>query len=201
VALTADLGAPFIPEKQKARNIDAGRLNAQTFRSEVEKAVTGKLGIPGPVIASMSLPEIYLNYQAAAEKDVSRTELDRAVVEAIQAQPGIARAYTVDEVLTAEASSDPLLKAVAAGYYADRSGDIHVLVKPNYIFWSGAGTTHGTPYDYDNHVPLVLFGSGIKPGQYRQRTRINDLAPTIGQLLGVKYKGDPQSRVLAEALE
>jgi predicted AlkP superfamily pyrophosphatase or phosphodiesterase len=201
VALTADHGAPLTPEKEQARGVDAGRLNTQAFRSAVEQAVTAKLKIAGPVIAAMSLPELYLYYGAVAGKGVSRSALDRAVVDAIEAQPGVARAYTVDDVMTADASNDPLLKAVAAGYYADRSGDIHVLVKPNYIFWTGMGTTHGTPYDYDNHVPLILFGSGIKPGQYRDRTRLNDLAPTIGQLLGIKYKGDPQGRVLSEALQ
>jgi len=199
VAFTADHGAPLRPEAQIARGVDAGRLSTQAFRSEVEKVVTGKLGIVGPVIAAMSLPEVYLNYGAVAVEGVSRSALDRAVVEAIEVQPGIARAYTVDDVVTAEASSDPFLQAVAEGYYADRSGDIHVLVKPNYIF-SATGTTHGTPYDYDNHVPLILFGAGIKPGQYLEKMRLNDLAPTIGKLLGIQYKGDPQSRVLTDAL-
>lgn len=202
VALTADHGAPLSPEKEKARGVDAGRINSQTFRTEVDKAVADKLGVAGPFIASLQAPELYLNYAAAAMKGVSRSRLDAAVVEAVQAQPGIARAYTVDEVVTADASNDPFLKAVAAGYYADRSGDIHVLVKPNYIFWTtSAGVTHGTPYEYDNHVPLILYGAGIKPGQYRELTRVNELAPTLGRLLGVAYRGDPQGRVLTEALQ
>jgi hypothetical protein len=103
--------------------------------------------------------------------------------------------------MAAGASTDPFLKAVAAGYYADRSGDIHVLVKPNYIFWGDAGTTHGTPYDYDAHVPLILLGAGIKPGRYHESTRVNELAPTIGRLLGIAFKGDPLGRVLSEALQ
>jgi arylsulfatase A-like enzyme len=200
--LTADHGAPLIPEKQLARGVDAGRIDSQKFRTAVDAAVAAKLNVPGPFIESLQAPELYLNYNAAAMKGVTRSKLDAAMVEAIQAQPGIARAYTVDDVVTAEASNDPYVKAVAAGYYADRSGDIHVLVKPNYIFWTtSAGVTHGTPYDYDNHVPLILYGFGIKPGQYREKTRVNELAPTLGKLLGVAYKGDPQGRVLTEALK
>jgi hypothetical protein len=107
----------------------------------------------------------------------------------------------VDDIAMAGGLNDPLLTAVADGYYPDRSGDIHVLVKPNYIFWSGAGTTHGTPYDYDAHVPLILMGAGVKPGRYEQRVRINELAPTIAQLLGVPFQGDPRGRVLSEALQ
>ena len=110
--------------------------------------------------------------------------------------------------MTAAASHDPLLHAVADGYYADRSGDIYVLVKPNYMFETSqpgaqrnAGIQHGTPYDYDAHVPLIFMGAGVKPGRFTERVRMNELAPTIGRLLGIAYKGDPKSRVLTEALQ
>src|SRR5262245_30422666 len=201
VVMTADHGAALVPEKEAARGVDAGRLSGETFRTAVEAAVRRKLGITGAIIVAYEPPELYLNYAGAATQGVSRHALDRAVVEAVQAQPGIARAYTVDDIAMAGGLNDPLLTAVADGYYADRSGDIHVLVKPNYIFWSGAGTTHGTPYDYDAHVPLILMGAGGKPGRYEQRVRGNELAPTIAQLLGVPFKGDPRGRVLSEALQ
>ena len=74
-------------------------------------------------------------------------------------------------------------------------------LKPNYIFWSGGGTTHGSPYDYDAHVPLIFMGAGVKPGRYDQRVRVNELAPTLGHLLGVPFKGDAKGRVLREAME
>ncbi len=201
VALTADHGAPFLPEKQKERGLDAGRLDAQAFRAAIDQAAAGALRITGPIVAAFEPPELYLNYNGAAAQGVSRSSLDRAVVAAIEAQPGIARAYTVDDIATAEASHDTLLQAVAEGYYAVRSGDIHVLVKPNYMFWGATGIQHGTPYDYDAHVPLILMGSGIKAGKYDRRVRVNDLAPTIGRLLGLDYKGDPKGRVLSEALQ
>src|SRR5262249_55521572 len=150
------------------------------------------------IVTAFETPELYLNYSDAAIQGVTRDALDRAVVAAVQSQPGIARAYTVADIVTAAASHDPFLAAVAEGFYADRSGDIHVLVKPNYMFWGvpsggqqNAGIQHGTPYDYDEHVPLIFMGAGIKPGKYDQRVRINELAPTIGKLLGFDYKGDP----------
>jgi len=200
VAMTSDHGAALVPERQKARGIDAGRLNTQAFRETVDKTVASKLGITGPVLAAFETPELYLNYAGAAAQGVSRSVLDHEVVAAVQAQPGIARAYTVDDIAAAAGAHDPLLDAVVDGYYADRSGDIHVLVKPNYIFWNGGGTTHGTPYEYDSHVPLILMGAGIKPGKYDQRVRPNELAPTIGHLIGIAFKGDPKGRVLTEAL-
>ena len=201
VALTADHGAALVPEKQQARGIDAGAISTIGYQAAVDAAVTAKLGIQGPIISSLEPPEIYLNYPGAEAQNISRDTLDRAVVEASQAYPGIARAFTVHEIAGAANSRDPILEAVADGFYADRSGDIFVLVKPNYIFWSGGGTTHGTPYDYDAHVPLIFMGAGVKPGSYDQRVRMNELAPTIGHLLGVSYKGDSKGRVLSEAVQ
>lgn len=200
LALTADHGAALNPEKEKLRGHDAGRLSTDDFRSAVEKAVAGKLQINTPVIVAFEPPELYLNYAAAGARGVSRQALDRAVAQAIEAQPGIARAYTADEIAIADGSNDALLQAVAAGYYASRSGDIHVLVKPNYIFWGAQGTTHGTPYDYDSHVPLIFFGAQVKPGKIDRPVRVNDLAPTIGRLLKVTFQGDPNGQVLTEAL-
>ena len=201
VALTADHGAALAPEKQQARGVDAGALSTIGFRAAIDAAVTAKLGIRGPITTGAEPPEFYLNYAGAQAQNVSRQALDRAVVEAMQAQPGVARAFTVDDIAGAASSSDPILRAVADGFYAGRSGDIHVLVKPNYIFWSGGGTTHGSPYDYDAHVPLIFMGAGVKPGRYDQRIRVNELAPTLGHLLGVPFKGDAKGRVLLEAMQ
>ncbi len=199
VALTADHGAALVPEKQQARGIDAGAISTIRYRAAVDAAVTAKLGITGPIISSLEPPDIYLNYRGTAAQNVSRETLDRAVVEASQAYPGIARAFTVGDITGAAGSGDPILQAVADGFYPDRSGDIFVLVKPNYIFWSGGGTTHGTPYDYDAHVPLIFMGAGVKPGRYTERVRMNELAPTLGRFLGIDFKGDSKGRVLTEA--
>ena len=63
-----------------------------------------------------------------------------------------------------------------------------------------AGTTHGTPYSYDAHIPLVLMGPGITPGGYPRTVALNDLAPTLATLLGVENPSGSSGRVLAEAL-
>jgi arylsulfatase A-like enzyme len=207
VALTADHGAPLLPEKQQARAIDAGKMNPETFRTTVDSVAASKLGIKGPVVTAFEAPDLYLNYPGAAAQGASRAVLDRAVVAAAESQRGVARAYTVDDIAAAAASHDPLLQSVAEGYYADRSGDIYVLVKPNYMFWGvpagvqkNAGIQHGTPYEYDAHVPLIFLGAGIKPGRYTEPLSMKDLAPTLGKLLGISYKGDPSGRVRSEAL-
>src|SRR4029077_18357919 len=97
-------------------------------------------------------------------------------------------------------SSDPILRAVAHGFHPSRSSDVYLVVKPNYMFWGAKGIQHGTPYEYDQHVPLLFYGAGIRKGSYGDRVLINDLAPTLATLAGVKMAGLP-GQALVAALE
>lgn len=62
------------------------------------------------------------------------------------------------------------------------------------------GTGHGTPEDYDRHVPLVFMGAAIQPGRYGRTCGPEDIAPTLATLLGLDYALEPDQRVLSEML-
>jgi arylsulfatase A-like enzyme len=66
---------------------------------------------------------------------------------------------------------------------------------------SSSGTTHGTPFSYDTHIPLVLMGPGIRPGRYDRSVLLNDLAPTLATLLEVETPSGSSGQVLAEILD
>src|SRR5690606_36738371 len=80
-----------------------------------------------------------------------------------------------------------------------RSGDLEVVLDPYWIRGS-SGTTHGSPYTYDSHIPLILMGPGVRAGQYAQRAAMNDIAPTLATLLGTAMPSGAMGRVLVEAL-
>jgi phosphopentomutase len=64
------------------------------------------------------------------------------------------------------------------------------------------GTSHGSPFAYDTHVPLLFYGSGIRPGFTDKRTNIKDIASTVASLLGVQMPnantGDPILEVIGQ---
>ena len=117
------------------------------------------------------------------------------------ALPGIARVFTSDEISSAAArkSADPQIRAAALSYYSGRSGDLVLLVKENWIM-PATGTNHGTLYDYDRRVPVLLFGAGIKPGIREEAATPADLAVTVASLIGVKLPS-PDGQVLTGALK
>jgi arylsulfatase A-like enzyme len=87
------------------------------------------------------------------------------------------------------------------GYHQKISGDIMLVADPAYIEYSGKGTTHGSGYNYDTHVPLLFFGAGVKNGYSYEHTNITDVAPTISALLGISYPNASTGRVLEDALD
>ena len=85
------------------------------------------------------------------------------------------------------------------GFNSERSGDLEIILEP---FWirQAEGATHGSPYNYDTHIPLVLMGSRIAPGQYGGQAALNDLAPTLATLVDIEIPAGSSGRVLTEAL-
>jgi len=61
------------------------------------------------------------------------------------------------------------------------------------------GTGHGVPYNYDQHVPVLLMGFGIQPGEYFQSITPADIAPTLAALCGITL-ASRDGHILSEAL-
>jgi hypothetical protein len=121
------------------------------------------------------------------------------VVAALAAVPGVARVFRSAQVRVGARSRDPLLRAASLGYYPGRSGDLIIVPKPGWIFYSGGGTTHGTASPADQRVPLVLWGRGIKPGRYPEAATPADIAPTLSAMFGFTMPS-AEGRVLESAL-
>ena len=54
------------------------------------------------------------------------------------------------------------------------------------------------PYVYDNHVPVVFFGLGVKPGTYRRNITVHEIAPTLAAAIGVEIPSGAFGNVLPE---
>jgi hypothetical protein len=123
----------------------------------------------------------------------------RVAAVAAQSAPHVARVYTREQLLSGEVAPDTIGRRILRGYNLTRSGDLEIVLEP-YWMRVASGTTHGTPYAYDTHVPLVFMGPGIRPGRYDATVALNDLAPTVATLLAIETPSGSQGRVLNEIL-
>jgi predicted AlkP superfamily pyrophosphatase or phosphodiesterase len=110
----------------------------------------------------------------------------------------VARVLWAPDLASTTATDDALIVRARKSYMAGRSGDITLVVKPNWMTAS-TGTTHGSPYDYDTHVPIAFMGAGIAPGKYPAAATPADIAPTLAALTGIKLP-HADGHALREAL-
>jgi predicted AlkP superfamily pyrophosphatase or phosphodiesterase len=198
VVLTADHGVAPLPELQQARRLPGGRLKGEELFTPIEDALRARFG-EGRWILSTAGTSPYLNHALIAEKKLDPAEVRRVAAVAAQSAPHVARVYTREQLLSGEVAPDTIGRRILRGYNLTRSGDLEIVLEP---YWMRAvsGTTHGTPYAYDAHIPLVFMGPGIRPGRYDATVALNDLAPTVATLLAIETPSGSQGRVLNEIL-
>jgi predicted AlkP superfamily pyrophosphatase or phosphodiesterase len=198
LVLSADHGVAPVPEEQMARKLPGGRYDGQAERAAVQDALAAAFG-PGEYILATSETGFYLDYTAAAS--VSRSDLENVAAEALRRMPQVARVYTRTALEQADVAGDRIDQRVINGFHRDESGDLVVIHDPNWLGGRG-GTTHGSPYAYDTHVPLIFWGPRtlVKPGLYHADAAIHDIAPTLATLLRVAVPNGAQGRVLHELL-
>jgi predicted AlkP superfamily pyrophosphatase or phosphodiesterase len=205
VALSADHGVAPIPEDMQTTGADAGVLHLQEVQERIEKAIE-PFNYTKPAVARITGSDIYFA-PGVYEKLQQDHAAFQAVLEATLAQPGIAAVYRAEESRNRPATQSPMRRAFAFSYFPGRSGDLFILPKPYWLMdgtplgkTRSYGTGHGVPYNYDQHVPVLLMGFGIQPGEYFQSVTPADIAPTFAALCGITL-ASRDGHVLAEALK
>jgi predicted AlkP superfamily pyrophosphatase or phosphodiesterase len=198
VALTADHGVAPLPESLRERALPGGRLTTKELFDPIRQALSSRFG-EGTWLAATAGSSPYLNYELVETRQLDLSQVRRIAAAAAVKVPHVARVYTRDQLLRGDVTNDRIGTRVLRGFNAQRSGDLEIILEPYWIR-QAQGTTHGTPYSYDTHIPLILMGRRIKPGEYSADVALNDLAPTLATLTGVEIPSGSVGRVLTEAL-
>jgi hypothetical protein len=115
------------------------------------------------------------------------------------AQPNVAYARTREDMLAT--TSEKLDEMMRRSFHPRMSGDVFYALTPYCITGgSGKGTTHGSPWHYDTHVPLMLVGSGVEKGEHRRQVSPACIASTVAHLVGVDAPAGNIETPLVEAL-
>lgn len=205
VALSADHGVAPTPEDLQQAGFGSGLLHFPELKDKIEQ-VLAPLNYQKPSVAFVNGSDIYFA-PGVYEKLLQDHAAMQAVIEAALSQPGIAAVYRADELKDRPATQSPTHRAMALSYFPGRSGDLFIVPKPYWLMDStpagksrSYGTGHGVPYNYDQHVPILLMGYGIQPGEYFQSVTPADIAPTFAALCGITL-APRDGHILAEALK
>ena len=198
LVLTADHGVAPLAEVAKAEGKEAGRVPPTLFTTQASEFLQRNTtfapkGQPLPWIEAAVGGWIYLNQGTLKELGLPAAKVQDALAEWLGKQSGIQAVYTHRRLQQGPFADDALGEGVRLSFYASRSGDVAVVLKP---YWMVGGSpaerkydayraTHGTPYSFDTHVPLLVFGTGVRPGLREERVTPLAAAAILARALDI----------------
>ena len=200
VVMTADHGVAPVPEVNEKRKMPGGRFKVESMETAINQHLSKIFG-DGQWVEGKTTVGPDLNLALIAAKKLNATAVRIAAAEAVGNLPHVVRVYTREQLMRDEVSRDAVGRRVLNGFHAPRSADLSVVLEPYWFFGESAtGTSHMSTYSYDNHVPVIFMGPGIRGGRYHKPVFVNDIAPTLAVLLGVETPSGSVGRVLDEIL-
>jgi hypothetical protein len=199
IALSADHGISALPDAARKLRIPAANLDAGKIGAEINAELSTKFS-PGRSAnyINFDYPVAWLNEDAFAAAHVKESDAEAATGEAMK-QAGLRGYFTKSQLSRGEVPATDLGRKFLHSYTPE--GGWYVLGVPSpYTVGSPRGTDHASPYTYDTHVPLSLFGLPFRAGTYRTHAEPTDLAVTLASLLGINAPTHAVGRVLTEAM-
>ncbi len=182
--LTADHGVIENPSYLASLKIPAGNINESQITQAIQQFLHDKFA--ADLLLSYSNQQVFLDIAKLNTLKLSRTEVEKAVADFLLEQQGVASAIT-RTALQQGSDEKGLQRNTRLGHHLQRSGDVMVNYAPGWIdSTKKTGTTHGSPYNYDTHVPLFWYGWKVTQGQSFQAVEITDIATTLALLLDIE---------------
>jgi len=182
--LTADHAAAYVPAQLMDLKMNAGYFSTKTYADSIKKHLY-KTYSDTNLVSSIINNQVYLNLPLIKQKGINLKNIEDDIVSISLTFKGVANVYTSSQ-LNGEALQNKSAELMQNGFYIKRSGDIALLLEPQWLDdYSHTGTSHGTTYSYDTHVPLLWYGWNIKPGYTSDPVDITDVAPTISAFLNI----------------
>ena len=181
------------------KDIDApGGYVQKNMFTPLYATLKAKYGV-SDLIKNISNDQIFLNYDLIKSMQLDLVDVQEFIVNDIINYSAVSKAYTATTMQTSY-FKDGMEKTLQNGYNQKLSGDVLFTLKSGVIAYGPKGTTHGSGYTYDTHVPLLFYGNGIQKGKTFERTYVTDIAPTISALLGIAFPSGATGSVIEKAI-
>jgi predicted AlkP superfamily pyrophosphatase or phosphodiesterase len=195
VAVTADHGVAPLPGAARDAHLPGGVFDDTELAAAAERALDAAYGT-GPWVKALVESYLYLDLAALDAHKIPHAAAEETAAAALAAQPGIYAAYPRSRVLEGRLPHTEVAARIERSFHPKNAGDVVLVPDPFWMPGKLLGTTHGSPYNYDTYVPLLLAGPGIRPGRSTARVSTLDLAPTLANLLGILAPAGSEGHIL-----
>ena len=187
--LSADHGGANVPSHAAGAGMPTDYWKPGNLMDAVEATLKERWGTPRggqSWILRHSNDQVFLNHPLLDARGIDRSTMSRFVAEQCATDPGLSKAVAACDA-PAMAANDPVVARLVRGHRPGHSGDVFLVPQPGWIDYGRTGTTHGSAYPQDTHVPALFLGAGVAHGETHARTYIRDIAPTVAQLMRSPY--------------
>jgi predicted AlkP superfamily pyrophosphatase or phosphodiesterase len=197
IFLTADHGAAMNAKYLEDHNIPAGYVDENVLVSAEKTDLNKKYGMD-PILQFANL-QFYLDKEKITKNGLNIDSVEEEVASVAMEFKGVERAIPVYRL--SAFNKDFITNKIINGFNPSRSGDVILNLLPNYLDYDTTGTTHGAPYIYDAHVPLIFYGGLIHHGTSDKEENITNIAPTISTLLYIPFPDGCTGSPMQEAMK
>jgi predicted AlkP superfamily pyrophosphatase or phosphodiesterase len=182
VFLTADHGGADVPNHLLDNKIPAGYIHDKKITATVRDFFKQTYG-DSALLASLSNEQVFIHEKKLQELKLDKDVVEQKLTDFMEGLPGIAEAYPSRVMKNGAFPQSDYRTLLQNGYNHQRSGNVCFMYLPAWMDHGKKGTTHGAGYNYDTHVPVLFYGSGIKKGETLSYITITQIAPTVCELL------------------
>jgi len=199
VFLSADHAVAHVPGFMKENKLPGGLLEDAGMMKDMNTQIKQKFGVEN-AIASIMNEQVYLSRKRLDTSKADVVEIKNFIVTYLMKNENITHAFATEDILITPLPQK-FREMMANGFHPSRSGDVQYITKSGYFSGSGTGTTHGSPFLYDTHIPLLWYGWGIKKGKTNRETHMTDIAPTLAALLHIQAPSGSVGQVIEDVLK
>lgn len=184
IFLSADHGGADVPNQLIDNKIPAGYIREKQVAKELKNFLRTTYA-DTLLFAGMSNEQIFLNDQRIFDFKLNKADIEDRLCTFLTQLPGIAEAYSSSALKNASFEKNDFRALLQNGYNHKLSGNIALIYQPGWMDHGEKGTSHGTSYNYDTHIPIIFYGNGIKKGESLNYITITQIAPSICELLKI----------------
>lgn len=204
VVLSSDHGVAEAPESRATRGLESERLYLDSLDgTALRERIAARFGV-GDLVVGYTHPYLHLRRDRIAAQQLALAEVQRFAAEQLSAVDGVERAIAAADIAITPTSTR-VQQQVAANHHRKRSGDVYVVPKSHALPYRGGRArpltaTHGTPWPYDTHVPIIFMGPRIAAARIERAVAPRDVAPTIAAYLEIDPPDSASGTPLVEVL-
>ncbi len=181
--LSADHGICDVPGHSEQYKLPGRLIDGKVFWENMNDYLN-TLYTPGKYLVKYSSYQYFADFDLLKKNNIAWKDFFNSVRTELLKQDGIAEVIDLHDISNT-VYPELFINKIKNGINPKRSGDIFIMLEPGWLSIGKTGTTHGSLYEYDSHVPLIFYGWNLKPREVVSPVNITDIAPTLAALLHI----------------